>query len=105
MASSTFSLNFGQPGEFLHECLVALTLCRIERDAGQTEISNGIVDDFALRRVEPRIFGAVGDLFIGLIECFVLAHLSAIFRQLGQARVIGGAQRFGIHDGIHMADR
>jgi len=55
-----------------------------ECDTGQTEIAQSIVDDLALCGVEQRILGAVGDLFVGLIQGLVLAISVPYSESLGR---------------------
>jgi hypothetical protein len=53
--------------QFPHDVLIASLLFRRQGDAGQLEIAQGVVDDLALRRIEPGIFRPVGDVSIGAV--------------------------------------
>ncbi|HHZ87734.1 MAG TPA: hypothetical protein EYN61_01780 [Chromatiaceae bacterium] len=57
-----------------------------------------------MRRIQTEFIGLVGDLFIGAKQLFVLSHFGAVFAELGQAGVVGGAQFLGVHYRVHVAD-
>ena len=95
----------GQPGEFLHDLLETIAPGRVELDAGQAEIAQGVVDDLLLRVVEAPVFVAVGDLPEGLVQALVLAEFGAVLAQQRQAFVVDVAQCLRVDDRIHVADR
>ncbi len=91
-----------QRGQVLHQRTEPRLLRRGQRHARETEITQTVLDDLALRRVEPGI--DVGDGSIGPEQILVLTQLSAVVAEFGQTAVVGIAQRFGVDYRVHVAD-
>ncbi len=89
-----------QRRKLLLDDLVAFPLGRLQLDAGQAEVTQGVVDDAALSRVEACVLLPLGDLPVGTEQPLVLAQLGAVGAQLGQAGIVGGAQGVAVHDGV-----
>ena len=85
----------------------AVTLLRLGRqtDAGEAEVTQGILDLLALGATQQREIIALGEGQIGLIEPFMLTNIGLEFGEQRQAGIMGLAQRFAVEYGVEVADR
>ncbi|RMV85575.1 Hexapeptide repeat-containing transferase, partial [Pseudomonas amygdali pv. tabaci] len=84
---------------------VTLLLFRRQIDAGQAEIAQRLLQNGLLTDVEGGGFRTVGQRFIGLKQCAILAHLGGVGAQRRQARLIRFAQLSAVAHGVQVADR
>ena len=90
-------------GEPLHDLAEALLAVVRQRDAGETEIAQRVLDQLALLGREGRA-GTVRHALVGGAELGVLAELGVVCGQQRQAGVVGGAQIVTVHHAVQVAD-
>ncbi len=94
----------GEPRKLEHHFLEALLAIRGQGHARETEVAQRVLHHGALCAVEPGAFALVhGE--IRAIELLALAEIGAVRGEQRQARVVLGAQRFGVHHRVEIAHR
>ena len=86
----------------LHEFAEALLVCGRERDTGEPEVTQRIVDELALFRLQGGVLRVL-DALVGRAQRSVLRDLGVIRGEQGQARVIGGPQFVAVGNAVEMA--
>ncbi|MCY1531240.1 hypothetical protein D9M68_664600 [compost metagenome] len=94
-----------QLGQLHLDLAVALLLVGRQVDAGQAEVTQGVVEDGLLRHLETGGFGAAGQGLVGLEQRAVLAEFGPVLGQLGQAGLVGGAQLGVVAHRVEVAHR
>ncbi|MNZ69287.1 hypothetical protein D3C78_875810 [compost metagenome] len=92
-------------GQLHLDLAVALLLVGRQVDAGQAEVTQGVIEDGLLRHLETGGFGAAGQGLVGLEQRAVLAEFGPVLGQLGQAGLVGGAQLGVVAHGVQVAHR
>ncbi len=93
----------GELGEVAGDLAKARLLLRGQVHAGEAEVAQGVLQQLALGlRQSFRLLRHPG---IGTEEPLVLPHLGAVVGELGQAGVVGFAQRFAVHHRVQVGDR
>ena len=92
-------LRRGQP---LHDLAEALLALGRQRDAGEAEVAQRVLDHLALLDPERGAL-AIRDSLVGGAQSLVLAEFGVVGGEQRQAGVVGGAQRLAVHDAVQVA--
>ncbi|RML45987.1 hypothetical protein APX70_08567 [Pseudomonas syringae pv. maculicola] len=94
-----------QLGQFALHLRITFLLLGRQVDAGQAEVAQRLLQNGLLTDVKACGLRAVGQRFISLKQCAILAHLGGVGAQCRQARLIRFTQFRAVAHGIQMADR
>jgi len=78
-------------------------LCR-QRDAGEAEVAQRVLQQLALPGRQPIAFSGE-NLLVGTVQALVLCQLGVPRREQRQAGVVGAAQFVAVDDAVHVPDR
>ncbi len=94
----------GELGEAGLDFAVALLRLGGQTDAGEAEVTQGVLDLLALGIVQAREVIALEQRQIGLVKPLVLADIGLEFGEQRQAGVMSRAQRLAVLHGVEVAD-
>ena len=77
----------------------------VKLSARQAEITQYVVDDFALCGGQAGKIRTRRDRLVGAIQTLVLFEFGGVVAEFRQTGVIGSTQRIVVHDGIEMRNR